>query len=440
MAGIFKAYDVRGIYPSELNEELAYNIGRAFVTFLKTSEVVVGRDGRLSSLSLFNALAKGITGQGANVIDIGLCSTPMFYFAATKSKSAIMVTASHNPKEYNGFKFCRETAIPISGDTGIAEIEALVKINKFKEEKNKGKIVKKDIIEDYVNYNIKFVKTNKKLKVVVDAANGMGSYTLPKIFKKLSFEFIPLYCEMDFNFPNHEANPLKYETLKDLQNKVIEEKADLGVALDGDGDRCMFVDEKGEIMPADIVTALIAKQLLKTRPGSTILYDLRSSKIVGETISENNGKAIMCRVGHAFIKKQMRDENALFAGELSGHFYYKDSFYTESTFITTAILLNLIAEENKPVSEIVRPLRKYIHSGEINSDVADKESKLAQIEKKFKDAVKIMHLDGISVYYKDWWFNVRPSNTEPLLRLNLEADTKKLMEQKKQELLTFIRN
>jgi phosphomannomutase len=441
IAEIFKAYDVRGIYPTELNEDIAYKIGRAFVTFLKVKEVVVGHDGRLSSPQLFEALTKGITDQGADVINIGLSSTPMFYFGAgsLKSQSAIMVTASHNPKEYNGFKFCKENVIPISGDTGIQDIKQLVEKNEFKEAE-KGKIIKKEIMEDFIKHNLKFVKTNKPFKIVVDAGNGMGSYTFPKIFKKLPFKFIPLYCKMDFNFPNHEPNPLKYETLKDLQKKVIEEKADIGIALDGDGDRCTAIDEKGNIVRSDFMTALIGKALLKDNPGVKILHDLRSSKIVHKVIEESDGKPIMCRVGHSFIKKQMRDENALFAGELSGHFYYKDSFFTESSFITTAMLLNLMTHENKPLSELAEPLKKYFQSGEINSDVADKEAKMKEVEKHFKDADKILHLDGASIYYKDWWFNLRPSNTEPLLRLNLEADTKELMEQKRDEVLKIIRS
>ncbi len=438
IAEIFKAYDVRGIYPSELNEEIAYKIGRAFVTFLKTKEVVVGRDGRLSSPKLFEALAKGINDQGANVINIGLASTPMLYFGAAKSKASIMVTASHNPKEYNGFKFCRENVIPISGDTGIQDIKQLVEKNEF-EEAEKGTITKKDIMQDYIKHNLKFVKTDKPFKIVVDSGNGMGSFTFPKIFKKLPFTFIPLYCEMDFNFPNHEPNPLKYETLKDLQKKVVEEKADLGIALDGDGDRCGVIDEKGNIITADLITALVGKEMLKIHPGSTIMYNLICSKVVPEVIEAEGGKPSICRVGHSFIKKQMRDEDAVFTGELSGHFYYKDNFFTESSFITTAKLLNLMAHENKPLSELVEPLKKYFKTEEINSDVADQEAKMKELEEHYKDADKILHLDGVSVYYKDWWFNIRPSHTEPLLRLNLEANTKKLMEQKRDEVLKIIR-
>jgi len=439
MAEIFKAYDVRGVYPSELNEETAYNIGRAFVSFLNAREVLVGRDGRLSSPKLFKALARGINDQGADVIDIGLCSTTMFYFGAAKVMASIMVTASHNPKEYNGFKFCRENAIPISGDTGIEDIKQLVVKNKFKAPPKKGKITRKDIMEDYINHNLSFVKTGKQFKIVVDAGNGMASYTFPKIFKRLPFILTCLYCEMDFSFPNHEPNPLNYETLKDLQNTVVREKADLGIALDGDADRCILVDEKGEIVRSDFMTALVAKEILKKEPGSKILYDLRSSKVVPEVIEANGGIPIMCRVGHSFIKAQMREEDAVFAGELSGHFYYKDSFFTESEFITLAIILNEMTDENKSLSKLAAPLKKYFHSGEVNSKVADKEAKMKEIKRKFKDAKQILELDGLSIYYNDWWFNVRPSNTEPLLRLNIEADTKKLMEQKKEELLKLIR-
>jgi len=437
--GIFKAYDIRGIYPSELDKELAYKIGRAFVQFLDAEEVLVGRDGRLSSPKIFEALTEGITDQGANVIDIGLCSTPMFYFGAAKAPAGIMVTASHNPKEYNGFKLCRENAVPISYDTGIDEIERLVK-TKFKEPEQKGEIIIKDMMDDFIKHNLSFVNTDKRFKIVIDAGNGMGAYTFPKIIEKLPFEFIPLYCEMDFNFPNHEPNPLKHETLKDIQKKVVEEKADLGLALDGDGDRCNLIDEKGNIISNDLTTALIGKTLLKNNPKAKILYDLRSSKIVPEFIEKNNGHPIMSRVGHSYIKAKMRKEDAIFAGELSGHFYYKDSFFTESSFITLALTLNLLAKESKPLSKLAAPLKKYHQSGEINSKVDDKESKLKEIEKKYSDAQKILHIDGISIYYNDWWFNVRPSNTEPLLRLNLEADTEDLMKEKTKEVLDLIRS
>ena len=432
---IFKAYDIRGIYPSELDEKIAYKIGRAFVSFLGVKKVVIGRDARKSSPSLFKALAEGITDQGADVIDVGLCSTPMFYFASREAEASIMVTASHNPKQYNGFKLCKEKAFPISGDNGIKEIEKLVS-GEF-ESVTKGKIVKKEIVDDFIKHNLKFVNCKRKLKIVLDAANGMSGYSLPLVFDKIKeVELIPLYNDVDLSFPNHEANPLKSETLQDLQKKVVEVKADFGIATDGDGDRCVFVDEQGEIISSDLAVALIAKQLLKDNKKAVIMYDVRCSKIVGETIEENGGKAIMSRVGHSFIKKQMREEKALFAGELSGHLYYQENNYTESVFISAAIIMNLLSD-NGSLSSLVKPLRKYYATGEINSEVEDKDAKIQEVEKKYKG--KIVKLDGLSVYFDDWWFNLRKSNTEPLLRLNLEANSKKLMEEKRDELLKVIR-
>ena len=363
----------------------------------------------------------------------------MFYYAIEDAESGIMVTASHNPKEYNGFKLYRENAIPISENTGIKDIKQLVQENNFPEAK-KGKITKKDVMDEFVKRNLKFVETNKSFKIVVDAGNGMCGFTYPKIFEKIpSIKLIPLYFEIDFNFPNHESNPLKLETLKDLQKKVIKEKADLGIATDGDGDRCTLVDEKGKIVTADFITALVAQKILKKNPGSKILYDLRSSQVVKEYIKKHGGKPIMTRVGHVFIKEQMRKEKAVFAGELSGHFYYKECKNTESSFITAMMVMNLLADKNKKLSELVNPLRKYFQSSEINSEVKDKDAKLKELEEIYKDANKILHLDGISIYYDDWWCNIRPSNTEPLLRLNVEANTKELMEEKTKELLAIIR-
>ena len=438
MAEIFKAYDIRGVYPNDLNEELAYKIGRAFVKFLNVKEVLVGRDGRLSSPILFDSLVRGITDEGADVIDIGLASTPMFYFATSRVESGIMITASHNPKQYNGFKMCGENASPI-GELEIKEIKKIVgEIGNIDMSNKKGKIIIKNVLEEFINFNLSFMKTSKKFKIVVDAGNAMGGFTFPKIFERLEVDFIPLYCNVDFNFPNHEANPLDFETLRDLQRKVVEENADIGIALDGDGDRCFFVDEKGEIINCDLIISLIAGEFLKENPECTILYDLRSSKIVPEYIELAGGNPMMCRVGHTFIKKQMREHDALFAGELSGHFYYKDHFFTESTFMTTAFVLNLMGEEDKPLSELIDKLRKYFASGEINSEVEDKENKIKEIEGKFGDG-RVKKIDGLSVYYDDWWFNLRMSNTEPLLRLNVEANTKELMEEKRDELLEIIR-
>ena len=441
--GIFKAYDVRGVYPSEIDEDVAYKIGRAFVAFLSCKKVVVGQDMRKSSPSLFEALTRGITDQGADVIDIGACDTPYFYFGTAKYEAGIMVTASHNPAKYNGFKFCSKNAIPISGDTGIDDIRKLVVKNSFSEQKKKGKITKKDIMQDFITHNLKFlakIPGSKKLRIVIDTGNGMGGYTFPKVFAGVDVEVIPLFFDIDMSFPNHEANPLKMENVKDIMASVKKNKADFGVAIDGDCDRCMFIDEKGNYISADLMTALVAGELLKKKPGSAVLYDLRSSWSTKEFIEKMKGRPVMCRVGHAFIKKQMREEDAIFAGELSGHFYFKDSFFTESSIISTLLVINMLREEKKKLSELVSPLTTYFASGEINSEVKDKDAKMKELVNMFKKEAKIIsHLDGIKLEFNDWWFNVRPSNTEPLLRLNLEAKTKDKMEQMRDRILAIIR-
>ena len=438
---IFKAYDVRGIYPSELNEEIMYRICRAFADFLKGKTIMVAHDMRLSSLSLNEAVIKGINDQGVDVIDIGLCSTPMSYFgcAFTKADGALQVTASHNPKEYNGCKFMRKMAIPISGDTGIKEIEKIVNANKFRKINKKGKIIERDVKEDYVKHVLGFIDKRKikKLKIVVDSANGMGCLETDLILEKLPIEIIKMYCEIDGNFPNHEADPLKEKNTIDLRERVKKEKADLGIAFDGDADRVFFIDEKGNKMPSDFITCLIAKEFLKEKKREKILYDLRSSWIVKEEVEKLGGKAYMSKVGHAFIKEQLRKENAIFGGELSGHYYFKDNFYTDSAIIASLKIIQLLSR-GKKLSQLVKPLQKYFASGEINFEVSDKEAKMKELEKAYSDG-KISHLDGIRIDFKDWWFNVRPSNTEPLLRLNLEAKTKEITEKKKGEIEKIIK-
>ncbi|MBN1544856.1 phosphomannomutase/phosphoglucomutase [Candidatus Woesearchaeota archaeon] len=442
--GIFKAYDIRGVYPAELDEDTAYRIGRAFVSFLKCREVIVGQDMRKSSSSLFKALAEGITDQGADVIDIGYASTPFFYFGTAKHKAGMMVTASHNPAKYNGFKMCRDGTVPIGGDSGMQEIKELAVRGVFAEPEAKGSVTKKDIMGDFIAHNLNFLDKglNRHLKIVVDTGNGMGGYTFPKVFEKIpDVEVIPLFFDVDMSFPNHEANPLKEENIADLKGMVIKENADFGVGIDGDCDRCMFVDENGELITADIMTAILAKVLLKGSPGAKILYDLRSSWATKEIIGESGGVPVMCRVGHAFIKKQMREEDALFAGELSGHLYFRDSFVTESSIISTVLVINLLRAEGKRLSEIAGPLKRYFASGEINSEVEDKEGKMKELEDMFREEAKVTsHLDGIKLEFDDWWFNVRPSNTEPLLRLNLEAKTKKRMEEMRDRVLAVIRS
>lgn len=438
MAGIFRAYDIRGVYPTEINEQIAEQIGRTFVQFLDCKEVVVGRDMRQSSDSLFQALAKGITEAGCDVIDIGLSTTPMLYFAAHDREAGIMITASHNPKEYNGFKLVRENCIPISGDTGIEEIEKLTRAQSRGQRAEAGKIIKKEILDDYLKYFDRFVsKEIKTLKVVVDGGNGMGGLVIPKLFEKLPAKLIPLYLEMDGTFPNHDADPLKLENVKDLQQKVINERANLGVALDGDCDRCMLIDEKGNFISADLITALISQYLLHKNPGEIVLYDLRSSWATKEAIEEGDGKAEVCRVGHAFVKQQMHKTNALFAGELSGHFYYRDTFTAESSTLTIILILNILSETRKKLSELIKPFQKYFASGEINSEVKNPLGKIEELAKIYGNG-KVSKLDGLKVEYADFWFNVRPSNTEPLLRLNLEARTRELMEERKNEILKII--
>jgi phosphomannomutase len=437
MSGIFKAYDIRGLYPGELNEEIAEKTGRAFVDFLGARKVVVGRDMRPHSKPLFDALAKGMTEQGADVIDIGMCSTPMSYHANGKLKAdgSVMITASHNPAEYNGFKICRADAVPISGATGIGNIENMVAEGKWKTSSRKGTVSTYDIAPEYGEFLKSHAEIDKKLKIVVDYANSMGSFESAAIEK--FFEIIPMYKELDGTFPNHEANPLKLDTLDAIRAKVKETGADFGAAFDGDADRCGFIDDKGEIIPMDLFTALIAQDILSGGP-ETILYDLRSSWAVKECIESNGGKPVMSRVGHAFIKAQMRENDAVFAGELSGHYYFKENFTAESQGLALIKLANLICKTGKKVSELVMPLKKYSASGEINSRVDDVKGVLAKLKEKYSDG-KQFELDGLSTEYNDWWFNVRASNTEPLLRLIVEAKERGLMEEKRDELLKVIR-
>ncbi|MBI1971040.1 phosphomannomutase/phosphoglucomutase [Candidatus Woesearchaeota archaeon] len=435
---IFKAYDIRGLYPEELNQDSAYRIGRALVCFLQCPHVVVGHDMRASSKPLSEALIKGITDQGADVTFIGLCSTPMLYFTAKTAEAAIMITASHNPAQYNGFKFCRNNCIPISGDDGIKDLQALATNNTFPSSASKGRVTKKEVLQDYIQYNLSFLSPlslrTKPLTIVVDTGNGMGGLTFPAVFKNIpSCKYIPLYHELDGNFPNHEANPIKEENLHDLQQAVLASHADLGIATDGDGDRCILVDENGKTVTADLMTALIAQYLLEKKKGqknAAILYDLRASNIVPETILACGGTPVMSRVGHSFVKKLMREKKILFGGELAGHFYYQENEYTESTIITTMLLLNILRDRNseqKPLSELVKPLRKYYHSGEINFEVSDKEGTMKRIATALPDG-KLITLDGIKIEYPTWWCSVRASNTEPVLRLIVEAETKEEME------------
>lgn len=444
MAGIFKAYDVRGLYPSQLNEEQAKKIGLAFHFVLDPDDfacgntVIVSRDMRSHSPSLQQALIEGLRASGLDVLNIGLATTPMSYFAVGHLKAAggVQVTASHNPAGYNGLKFSKHEARPVSGDHGIPLIEKHVKENDLPAAAKEGGYSETSVFADYENFLLGFLEKPagaRKLKVVVDAANGMGTIYQP-ILEKLGIELIPLYFELDGTFPNHEANPLKLENLEDLAHAVREHGADLGVAFDGDADRSAFVDENGNPVGNDISTALIAGELLAHHPGSAIVYDLRSSRAVAEHIRDCGGVPIRERVGHSFIKATLRQKNGVFGGELAGHYYFRDTFTADNALLAMIKILNLLWKENRPFSQIVAPLLRYAKSEETNFQVEDKQGKMDLLARKYADG-EIDYLDGITVQYPDWWFNVRPSNTEPYLRLVAEANTPELLEKHMKDLI-----
>ncbi|MFA5961187.1 MAG: phosphomannomutase/phosphoglucomutase [Parcubacteria group bacterium] len=440
---IFKAYDIRGLYPAEINKDVAYTIGRALVTHTSAKKVIVGFDMRESSPELEAGLISGITDQGADIIRIGISTTPMLYFASWQIEAdvAVIITASHNPAEWNGMKFCLKGAVPIGEGSGMEEVRDLAIAGNFPENTTKGVVTEElDFHQKYLSYMEQFFVTGKpKKKLVIDFANGMGILD-KEVFEKFptEIEAIYMYDTLDGNFPNHEANPLKTETLAALQEKVVAEKADLGIAYDGDADRVGFVTETGEVVSMDYLIALLAKEVLKKDPGSLILMDLRSSNAVREVIEEAGGKVNRCRVGHSLIKKQMREQGAVFAGELSGHYFFAENSKAEMTTFAVITLLNLMNETGKKMSELITELKRYFHSGEINSDVADKDAVMRNLKEIYK-AGKLDELDGIRIDFPEWWFNVRASNTEPKLRLNLEAKTKELMEEKRDEVLGIIR-
>ena len=441
--GIFKAYDIRGIYGQDLTEDIFYKIARAYAKFLGGKKVVVARDCRVHSQPLFEAFARGLNDVGVDVIDIGLASTPMSYFAngTLGADGSVMITASHNTKEWNGCKLCRANAVPISGATGIKDIERMVAEGDLGEDAAvKGKVTQADVKAAYAAHVKTFAHLARPLHLALDFANGMG-IAESAAFAGTDLSYDALYGEYDGDFPNHDANPLHVETLKDLQALIRANpgKYAFGVAYDGDADRAGFVDEKGDVIPMDFTTALIAQDMLASNPGAACFYDLRSTKMCAETIAAAGGKPMMSRVGHSFIKQQMRENDAIFAGELSGHYYFKANFTAESSAMATFALANIVSKSEKPLSELVAPLRKYFQSGEINSKVADAAAVLAKIKQDYPD---FFELDGVSVDRWDaegWWFNVRMSNTEPLVRLNLEAKTRELMEAKRDAMLALIR-
>ena len=439
---IFKAYDIRGIYGEEIDEDTAYRTARALVVHFNAKKVAVGRDVRSSSPSLFEAFTRGAIEQGATIVDLGIVTTPMVHFAAGRLEVdlAVAITASHNPPKYNGIKVDLRGAIPVGEKSGLTAVRDLALAGKFENASVPGTMTEEDIRPAYYSFFASFAKLgSRRFTLAIDTANAMGIVELPIYDEfKENLTIYHLYNDLSQPFSAHEPNPLKTETLDELCALVKEKSADIGIAYDGDADRIGFVDEQGKPISMDLITALVARIILEKEPGATILYDLRSSRSVKEIIEENGGQAIECRVGHALIKRQMRDDGAVFAGELSGHYYYVENSYAEASTLTALHLLNLMTETGKLLSELVAEVHRYVHSGEINSEVSDKDAVLEKLREKYADG-KISELDGLKVEYPDWWFNVRPSNTEPLLRLNCEATTKELMEEKRDELLDLIR-
>ena len=441
--GLFKSYDVRGVYPAEINDDIAYGIGRCFVPLLDAKRIVVGRDMRPTGEKLYEAFARGATEAGAEVTYVGMVSTDALYFAVGKYgfDGGVMITASHNPAQYNGMKFTRERAEAISLETGLSQIRDQLAAGTLPPKAaTPGTISQRDILDDFAEHCLSFVDRTKikPFKIAIDAGNGMAGETVPYIFKHLPCEVTPLFFELDGTFPNHPASPIEPENMADLQAAVRKHGCDLGVAFDGDADRMFIVDEKADLIDGSTVTALVALNTLKKHPGARILYNLICSRSVPELVEKAGGTAIRSQVGHSIIKKVMRDRDVEFGGEHSGHFYFKENWYADSGMIALMECLELFSEAGKPVSEVIAPIDTRFRSGEINSTVKDIPAKLQELQSKYADA-QIDHLDGITISYPHWWMNVRASNTEPLLRLNVEGDTKELMEQHRDEALAIIR-
>ncbi len=443
----FKAYDVRGIYPTDLDEEGARAIGRAYVEQFSPKRIAVGRDMRLSSPSMAIAVIEGAAAAGAEVLDIGLVGTEMLYFAVGENglDGGVMVTASHNPKEYTGMKIVRAGALPVGGDSGLLDVRDRAlgtdPLGSVPGE-TAGTVEALDIWPAFVERVLSFIDPAalEPLKVVIDAANGMAGTMLPPVLERLPIDAVRCYFEPDGSFPNHEPNPLLPENREFIVRKTLEEGADLGVAFDGDADRCFFVDDTGEFVPGDFATALFAQNVLEKEPGATVIYDVRASWAVPEAIERAGGIALVNRVGHAFIKERMREVGAAFAGEVSGHYYFRDFSQADTGVVPFLVMLERISKGGTRLSELLRPFReRYFITGELNTPVADVSAKLTELEERFGPEGTVSHLDGLSVDAEDWHFNVRPSNTEPLLRLNLEARSEELMERRRDEVLGVIR-
>ena len=443
---IFKAYDIRGLYPGQLTGEVARRVGRAFVDYLGAKRIVVGHDARLSSPEITAGFIRGARTEGATVVDIGCVGTDMMYFFSAKNDldGGAIITASHNPKDWNGIKMVRKGAYALSGDAGIKEIKEAVLAGRFADDPAPlgPEPERRAIVDDYARHCLSFIDVAnlKRTKAVLDPGNGMGGVGAAAIFAHLpSVETVRMYFELDGTFPNHPPDPLEAANRQEIEARVVAEGADLGLAWDGDADRCFFVDDEGAFVPGDFVTALLGEAFLRKFPGASIVYDVRASRAVADRVGAAGGKALMNRVGHAFIKKRMREENAVFGGEVSGHFYFRDNWYADNGMIPALLVLELLGTSGKRFRDLVAPLRARYHiSGEINSKVADVPRALARLEERYADA-RLTHLDGVGVDYDDWHFNVRGSNTEPLLRLNLEAYTAADMERRRDEVLGVIR-
>jgi len=444
---IFKAYDVRGLYRSELNEDVARQIGRAFVAYLGAKRIAVGRDMRVSAPSIAAAFIEGVRAQGADVVDYGMIATDMLYFAVARDghDGGAAITASHNPKDYIGIKLVRAQAFPLSGEAGIMQIRDMVCNDTIPASSGRGSLTAHaHLLDDYVTHVLKFIDPAviKPFAAVLDAGSGMAGLVAPRLFDRLPCRTTRLCFDIDGTFPNHEANPLIEENRRDITARVIADRADIGIAWDGDADRCFFIDRDGEFIPGDFVTALLAEAYLLKDPTATIIYDVRASYAVKDTVARYGGKAVMNRVGHAFFKKRMREENAVFGGEVTGHYYFRDNFYADNGFIPALLMLELMSRKGKALHELLEPLRaKYFISGEINTKVSSMDvvtRKLEGLAARFARE-HVYHLDGISVEAAEWHFNVRASNTEPLLRLNLEATTQAVMEAMRDDVLEFVR-
>jgi phosphomannomutase len=444
---IFKAYDVRGLYPQEVNEDAARLIGRGFVAYLDARRIAVSRDMRLSSPWIAAAFIDGARLQGADVVDYGMMGTDMLYFAVARDghDGGVQVTASHNPKEYNGIKMVRREAFPLSGESGIGDIRDMIAANQLPSPApTPGRLTEKNVVDDYVTHVMSFIDPSiiKPFNVVLDAGNGIAGMIAPKLFAGLPCRVDALCFDVDGTFPNHEANPLIEENRRDIVERVVATKADIGIAWDGDADRCFFIDGAGEFIAGDFVTALLAEAFLIRHPGAKIVYDVRASYAVKDIVAKYGGEALMNRVGHAFFKRRMREENAIFGGEVTGHYYFRDNFYADNGFIPALLILELMSRKGQTLRELLAPLReKYFISGEINTRVSDMkkvQEKIDALERGYTGG-RVYTMDGVSVEYPDWHFNVRASNTEPMLRLNLEATTQRLMEQKRDEVLALIR-